>query len=134
MVDSLRVQARSHERELLRRSRDVPADIAGRSFRTSRTATVDQVRASLYPGAALVEYFAIEDQLHAVVPTSAALEYVPLTSLSHLKEVTGLLQFQLSKFQLGADYVTRFREPCFIQRKPISKTCQAPSSARCVRS
>jgi CHAT domain-containing protein len=108
VIQLLQTRALSHERELLRLSREISPHAAGKLFRNSGTATLDEIRASLPQDAALVEYFAIGERLLAAVLTSSTLDFLPVESTARLNERLRLLQFQMSKFRLGAEYVKRF--------------------------
>ena len=59
----------------------------------------------LDPDAALIEYFAIGERVLAAVLTSDSISIVPLTTTTRVRELLRLLQFQLSKFQYGTEYM-----------------------------
>jgi CHAT domain-containing protein len=65
----------------------------------------------LAPDTVLVEYFYARDQLIAAVLSRDDLEVIPLCPKSRVDPLLRLLQFQLSKFCLGADYAKVFRAP-----------------------
>jgi CHAT domain-containing protein len=113
-IQLLQERARGHEHELLRLSRELPSSTLGEWSSNSDTASLAEIRASLGPDTALVEYFAIEEEILAAVLTSSTLEFVSLTRTTKVAEPLRLLQFQMSKFNLGSDYVTKFREPLLL--------------------
>jgi tetratricopeptide (TPR) repeat protein len=108
------LQTAAHDREkaLVRMLRDMPASQAAHAGMSSAPAlTVETIRAAMGPETVLVEYFYARDQLIAAVVSHGVLEVVPLCSRSRVDPLIRLLQFQLSKFCLGADYAAVFREP-----------------------
>ena len=108
----LQAAARDREKALLRLVRDLPVSAAADSGMGSAPAlTVEAVRAALGPDTVLVEYFYARDQLIAAVVSERILEAIPLGSRSRVDPLIRLLQFQLSKFCLGADYAATFRGP-----------------------
>jgi CHAT domain-containing protein len=111
LIESIRSRALAHERELLRLMRESPpSDSAGKSLRGSETTSLDEIRVSLGPEAALVEYFNVGERVFAVVLTADSLNFVPVTVASRLTQRLRMLRFQMSKFRLGRDYISRFRE------------------------
>jgi CHAT domain-containing protein len=58
----------------------------------------------------LLEYFCIEDRLFAAVLTGENLQIIPVSLASRVIERLRMLQFQMSKFRMGGDYVSRFKE------------------------
>ncbi len=108
-IEQLRQKAAAHESNLLRALRELPksqnagADVAPES--------VDEIRASLPADAATVEYFNVKGQFVAAVLTRRSLEIVPLTPASRVISLMRMLEFQISKFRLGADYTRQFHEP-----------------------
>lgn len=111
LIESLRLRARSRERELLHLLREHPPEGAqSRKWGTSGTASVAEIRASLGQDEELIEYFNVEGQVLAAVLTAESLDFVPLTHLSSLVPRLRMLQFQMAKFRLGRDYVSHFNE------------------------
>ncbi len=108
-VEKLEAQAREQEKKLLRVLREAPAEEAEKiGLRAPAPAEVDTVRSALGPDAALVEYFRVRDRMIATVVTGGTLEIVPLTLVSRVTGFLRLLQFQLSKFRLGMNFVRNF--------------------------
>lgn len=111
LVESLRLRARAHEQELLRLMReDLPSDVQSRTWQSSATASLRDIRESLGSDAALVEYYGIGDRLVAAVLTADRLEFVPLAQVDGLNRRLRMLQYQISKFRLGREYVSAFEE------------------------
>jgi CHAT domain-containing protein len=100
---------RMREKQLLRLSREMStpeAEYAGLSL--SRPATITSIRDSLPRNALLLEYFQIQDQLLAAVLTHDSLNILPVSRLSTVTALVEHLEFQLSKFRLGTEYVSMF--------------------------
>jgi CHAT domain-containing protein len=102
---------RKRETQLLRIAREMPvteAESVGLSF--SKGITLEEIRAALPTDAAILEYFQIENQLHAAVITHKELEIVPLAEIGQVESLMQHLEFQLAKFRLGPDYLKTFGE------------------------
>jgi len=111
-ADRLRRRASRLEAELLRTLADRRAgDEEFRSVQSGGATSLSVIRAALPPGAALLEYYEARGQLYACVVSRDRLEIRPLGPVSPVRTAFRLLQFQLSKFRLGPEYVRRFTEP-----------------------
>ena len=111
LIESIQLRARAHEHELLRLVREAPSsEAATKSPRSSETASLAEIRASLGSEAALVEYFYVGERVFAVLLTADSLDFVPVADVSAVTQRLRMLQFQMSKFRLGHDYVSRFQE------------------------
>jgi CHAT domain-containing protein len=101
----------SREHEMVRLLRELgetttaPADL-----HEPPLATLDAVRRSLPDGACLIEYFQIDERILACVIDADRLTIRPVSVLPRVSDHVRMLQFQLSKFRLGADYIERFRD------------------------
>jgi CHAT domain-containing protein len=107
-LDHLQAQLRSREHAFIRILRDMPQgsrELVG--LGDSEAATPEQIRSILKPGTAIVEYFRTADRILAVVLDANDLTVMPLTTVSRVQDILRLLQFQLSKFQLGPEYVAK---------------------------
>jgi CHAT domain-containing protein len=110
-VQRLQLQLRRHEDEFLRVLRELPdqeAEAAG--LRSPEPLALDEVRAALPENGALLEYFQTGDKLFAAVLTRSQVEMIPVTLYPRIVNLVRLLQFQMSKFQLGPEYVERFED------------------------
>jgi len=114
LVNALREQARLRERELLRLEREQPEVQESGITENSRPASVAEVRASLKPGTVMIAFFAIEKALSAAVISSEALHVRPLAKVTSVQQHMRLLNFQMNKIRLGAEYVQRF-QPVLLQ-------------------
>jgi hypothetical protein len=109
-VDRLQAMARDREKELVHLVRDTPAPgAAAGNMSVVPAFTVEAIRAALGPDTVLVEYFYARDQLLTAVVSERVLEVLPLCSRSCVEPLVRLLQFQFSKFGLGAEYAELFR-------------------------
>ena len=108
-LEDLRDQARSREQNLLRILRDSPfPDREYAALHEPAPITLEEIRALLGPETILVEYFPVRDLLFAAVVSQERMEVVPISLMSRVTHSMRLLQLQLSKFQLGAEYAKTF--------------------------
>jgi CHAT domain-containing protein/predicted negative regulator of RcsB-dependent stress response len=110
-IERLQKEALAHENELLRVLREIPSAESNRpSAPGSGFDSLEDVRASLPTDATLIEYFSLRDNFVAAVVTRESLEIIPLTPVSRVSNLIRMLDFQISKFRLGADYIRAFEE------------------------
>ena len=108
---ALQKEAAIREHRLLRLIREAPDSAAvGVALRQSSTATLADIREALGPEAALIEYFAIDNRIHAAVVTPDSVRFIPLASFEAITPHLRMLAFQFSKFKLGREYVSSFAE------------------------
>jgi CHAT domain-containing protein/Tfp pilus assembly protein PilF len=74
----------------------------------ANTIGLDVIRSSLPADVMLLEYYQAREVLYACVIGRHILEIVPLTNANSVRNALRLLQFQLSKFRLGTDYIRNF--------------------------
>jgi CHAT domain-containing protein len=79
------------------------------SLLSAGTLPLAEVLKSLAPSTALIEYFESGDRLHAAVLHRGLMRVIPLCSLEQAAHSLRLLQFQLSKFELGSTHLQRFQ-------------------------
>lgn len=106
-IEQLRQKAAAHENDLLRALRELP-----KSHSTGPNVAPESaggIRAALPADAAVVEYFSVKGQFAAAILTHRSLEIIPLTPVSRVVNLMRMLEFQISKFRLGADYVRQFQ-------------------------
>lgn len=109
-LESLKREAKSREHQLLRLLLDAPLSASiGAALSSSRTATLAEIRTMLPPQAALVEYFALGENIHAAVLLSETLRISPVARVADVAHPLRMLRFQLSKFRLEAAYLARFQ-------------------------
>ena len=111
-LDTLQKKAQSHEKELLRTLRELPArERESTTLEVPSDLSVRQLQSALPPDATLIEYFSAGDRLLAAVMNRAEIRILPVTVLSRVTHILQLLRFQLSKFRMGSGYVRRFEDP-----------------------
>src|SRR5205809_4924675 len=113
-LQQLQQQAHSHEHELLRTLRELPAhERENATLEAAGEFSLEKVQAGLPRNAALVEYFTVGERVVAAVLTRSAVEIHPVTVLSRVTHILNLLRFQLSKFRMGKAYLQQFEGPFF---------------------
>ena len=110
-IKQLEQQARVREAELLRALKEATvAEAHEAGLYVATTISLEQIRAALSPDTALVEYFRIQDRILACVLRRDQLHIVPVTVHTRIQKLLQLLQLQMSKFRLSADYLATFGE------------------------
>jgi len=108
-LENLQEIAQSHEKELLRTLRELPAhERENATLEAPADFSLKKLQATLPQGATLVEYFIAGQQLVAAVVSEDSARIIPVTMLSRVTHLLQLLRFQVSKFRMGNDYVRRF--------------------------
>jgi CHAT domain-containing protein len=111
-LETLQEKAQSHEKELLRTLRELPAhERENATLEGPADFSLAKLQANLPSDATLVEYFVAGDRLVAAVITREKIQILPVTVLSRAAHFLQLLRFQLSKFRMGSEYIRRFEEP-----------------------
>jgi tetratricopeptide (TPR) repeat protein len=102
-------EARKREHELLRLVREMPSSEAeSAGLAASKSMSPEEIRATLPADGMIVEYFQVRDRFVVVLLNRDVLEMVPLGASSRVVDLLSRLQFQLSKYQLGPEYVNTF--------------------------
>ncbi len=108
-LESLRGQARKYEDELIRALAELRnAEERFCLLQDAGTVKIEDIRAALGDGSILLEYYQSRDTLYACVLGADILEIIPLGGVARVRDRLRLLQFQISKFRLGPDYLRRF--------------------------
>ncbi len=111
-LQQLQEKAVSHENELLRTLRELPAnDRENATLEAPVDFSLARLQSSLPLDAALVEYYSTGDRLIAVVVTRETIKVTSVSVVSRVIHLLHLLRFQLSKFRMGAAYAHRFEQP-----------------------
>src|SRR6267378_1496929 len=111
-LHNLQEKAHSHEKELLKTLRELPAqERENATLEAPADFSLKKLQASLPGDATLIEYFSAGDRIIAVVIARKEIKILPLTLLSRVAHFLQLLRFQLSKFRMGIEYIRRFEEP-----------------------
>ncbi len=108
-IEDLRRLSREQEAKLLETLSELrTADAELGSLQTAATLDVDEIQAAIPPDCVLVEYYEARGILYVALVGPGLLEVWPITTGLRVRELQRLLQFQLSKFRLGADYCRTF--------------------------
>jgi CHAT domain-containing protein len=111
-LQQLQEKAVSHENELLRTLRELPAhERANTTLEAPADFSLERLQATLPAESALVEYYSTGDRLVAAVVTRESIKIIPVSVVSRVLHFLHLLRFQLSKFRMGTAYVHRFEQP-----------------------
>jgi CHAT domain-containing protein/tetratricopeptide (TPR) repeat protein len=111
-LETLQEKAQSHEKELLRTLRELPAhERENATLEAPADFSLSKLQTHIPADATLVEYFVAGDRLVAAVITGEKIQILPVTVLSRAAHFLQLLRFQLSKFRMGSEYIRRFEEP-----------------------
>lgn len=109
-IEALQKKALAHENELLRALRELPGSEAPALALSAdqKLSSLEKIRSSIPSDASLVEYFSIRDEFVAAVLAGDHVEIIPLTPISRVAKLLRMLHFQMSKFNLGANYAKEF--------------------------
>src|SRR5882724_715144 len=111
-LQQLQEKALSHENELLRTLRELPAhERQNATLESPADFSLDELQTSIPVDSALIEYYSTGDRLVAAVVTRNSIEIKPITVFSRVVHFLHLLRFQLSKFRMGEIYTQRFEQP-----------------------
>jgi CHAT domain-containing protein len=111
-LQQLQEKAVSHENELLRTLRALPAhDPDNATGGAPAALPLPGLQSTLPSGTALVEYYSTGDRLIAAVVTRETIKITAVSVVSRVVHFLHLLRFQLSKFRMGAAYAHRFEQP-----------------------
>src|SRR5438270_8503319 len=110
-IKRLEEQVRARETDLIRVLQE--SNLSGEDgtpMPSGQSVSIDEIRSSITPETLIIEYFQTGDRILACLLGRERLEIVPVTLASRIANVLRLLQFQLSKFRLGAEYAAAFRD------------------------
>ena len=111
-LQQLQEKAVSHENELLRTLRELPAnERENATLESPADFSLQRLQSVLPQDTALVEYYSTADRLLAAVVTRKTLQFIPVSVVPRVLNFLHLLRFQLSKFRMGTAYVQRFELP-----------------------
>jgi CHAT domain-containing protein/lipopolysaccharide biosynthesis regulator YciM len=105
-IAALEKKAQRHEKELVRilhDASDTDADQAG--LQMPSHVPIATIRSAIPEDSLLVEYFQVRDRILVCLLGRQTLQIVPVTLVSRIAGLLRLLQFQLSKFRLGPQYL-----------------------------
>ena len=111
-LQQLQEKAVSHENELLRRIRELPAkERENAALEAPADFSLERMQAAIPADTALIEYYTAGDRLVAAVVTQNKIVIVPVSVASRVLHFLHLFRFQISKFRMGAAYAQRFEKP-----------------------
>ena len=111
-IQGLREKAVSHENELLRIVRELPAhERENATLEAPADFSLQRLQRNLPLDTTLIEYYSTGDQLIAAVVKKNRTEIVPVSAMSRITHFLQLLRFQISKFRMGVAYTQRFERP-----------------------
>ena len=105
-IAALEKKAQRHEKELVRILHDATdADAAQAGLQMPSHVPIATIRAAIPDDTLLVEYFQVRDRILLCLLGRETLEIIPVTLHPRVAGLLRLLQFQLSKFRLGPQYI-----------------------------
>jgi CHAT domain-containing protein/Tfp pilus assembly protein PilF len=114
-LQQLQEKAVSHENELLRRIRELPAqERENAALEVPADFSLERLQAAIPADTALVEYYAAGERLVAALVTKHKITVIPVSVVSRVLHFLHLFRFQISKFRMGAAYAQRFEKPLLL--------------------
>jgi len=111
-LENLQEIVQSHEKELLRTLRELPAhERENATLEAPADFSLKKLQTTLPESATLVEYFSAGEQLVAAIVSRNTARILPVSMLSRVAHLLQLLRFQVSKFRMGSNYLQRFEVP-----------------------
>src|SRR6266403_579714 len=111
-LQQLQEKAVSHENELLRTLRELPAnELENATLEAPADFSLARLQLALPMNTTLVEYYSTGDRLIAAVITRESIKISIVSVVSRVHHSLHLLRFQLSKFRMGAAYTHHFEQP-----------------------
>ena len=104
--EGLRRRIRAFEKQLSRSLNELPrTEQEFSALQSGASFGLEEIRASLASDTILLEYYQARGRTYVCVLGHYQLDVVPLAPVTQVQNLLRLLQFQLSKFRLGPDYV-----------------------------
>lgn len=111
-LQQLQEKAVSHENELLRALRELPAqERENATLEAPADFSLQRLQAAIPMDAALIEYYSTGERLVAAVVTREKIEIIPVSVVSRVLHFLHLFRFQISKFRMGVAYAQKFERP-----------------------
>jgi CHAT domain-containing protein len=111
-ISAFRREIGAREKEMARTLRELNVSDASQSdLHAPSACSLQAIRAVLPPNTTIVEYFQIDDRIVLCLVDHERVEMAPVSLASRVSSQVRMLQFQFSKFRLGAEYVESFKEP-----------------------
>lgn len=111
-LQQLKEQASSHENELVRTLRELPAhERESATLEVPTDFSLERLQAAVPTDTTLIEYYSTGESLVAAVVTPTKIEIIPVSVVSRVLHFLHLFRFQISKFRMGAAYAQKFERP-----------------------
>jgi tetratricopeptide (TPR) repeat protein len=111
-IQQLRQLSRRYEDALVKAFSQVQnVDREFASLQNAKTVSVDELQRILPPNTLLLEYYTARNRFYVCLVSPKDFKIVPLGGVVEVREKLRLLQLQLAKFRLGADYIRRLEKP-----------------------
>ena len=110
-IEALRQRAKEHEERLIRTMSELRS-VEPESLPLDNVTAlgIEEIRNSIPSDAVLLEYYEVRGVLYVSLVGRDQFHILPLAQALQVRETLRLLQFQLAKFRLGADYQQKFGE------------------------
>lgn len=113
-LQAIRSEARSRERQLVKLLDDLRgSDAEFHSLQHGSTIDFDAIRSHLPADTLVIEFYEARGVLYAALVGARQFDIVAMTPSARIRKALRLLNFQLSKFRLGDQYVSRFERPLY---------------------
>ncbi|HLG57667.1 MAG TPA: CHAT domain-containing tetratricopeptide repeat protein [Vicinamibacterales bacterium] len=101
----------SREKEMARTLRELSlTDTPQSDLHAPAVYSLDAIRAALPADTTLIEFFQVDDRIVLCLVDQDRVEMAPVSLMSKVAGQVRMLQFQFSKFRLGADYIRTFQD------------------------
>jgi tetratricopeptide (TPR) repeat protein len=111
-IQQLRQLSRRYEDALVKAFSQVQnVDREFASLQNAKTVSVEELQRILPPNTLLLEYYTARNRFYVCLVSRKEFKIVPLGGVVEVREKLRLLQLQLAKFRLGADYIRRLEKP-----------------------
>jgi tetratricopeptide (TPR) repeat protein len=114
-IQQLRQLSRRYEDALVKAFSQVQSvDREFASLQSAKTVSVEELQKILPENALLLEYYTARNRFYVCLVSRKEFRIVPLEEVMAVREKLRLLQLQLAKFRLGADYIRRLEKPLLL--------------------
>ncbi|HEY1939387.1 MAG TPA: CHAT domain-containing tetratricopeptide repeat protein [Candidatus Angelobacter sp.] len=105
-IQQLRVLSRRYEDALVKAFSQVQSvDREFASLQSAKTVSVEELQKILPENTLLLEYYTARDRFYVCLVSATQFKIIALGDVNGVREKLRLLQLQLAKFRLGADYI-----------------------------
>ena len=111
-IQQLRLLSRNYEDALVKAFSQVQhVDREFASLQNAKTVSVEELQRILPENTLLLEYYTARNRFYVCLVSRKGFKIVSLGGVTEVREKLRLLQLQLAKFRLGADYIQRLEKP-----------------------